>query len=426
MKFLTYLAAVILITTNLFSYETTTIKVATGKTYSNLAWYNLSDDAITTNALNLWDIAILVPGQNASIIINSGAGCKLWEVVGKTVDDFESSLDTVGLTTNTTRFKEWYNSDMAWSVGAFNCGLDGFENGGDFGWGGYNMSTHAISGTKLFIIKTASGHHYQIRIEDLLSGLFYFSYAELDGTGTKTVELSKKSFPDKTFGYYSLTENKSLDLDPLGWSLLFGKYMAQVDNGQGGTSPYMVNGIRLNYAWSAAKVEGVDPSKATTPSADAFSYSVTAIGHTWKKLNSSYEWELPTDLCYFVQSEDGLIWKLVFKAFSGSATGEATFEKTQVDPNTIKDNDGNSLGFFAIMPNVIDNGGTFDITYGIKGNESGSELSIYDINGIKVFSQNFDNNNFNALKVSPKLSSGMYLVVMSINGNASAQKLIVK
>ncbi len=66
-------------------------------------------------------------------------------------------------------------------------------------WGGYNVSTHAISGVKLFIIKDCNRPLlYKLELEDLLSGVYYFSYAEIDGSGSQTVELSKKSFPDKT------------------------------------------------------------------------------------------------------------------------------------------------------------------------------------------------------------------------------------
>jgi hypothetical protein len=426
MRLFTLFIALIFTSLNLINAETTTVKVATGKTYSNLAWYDLTDDAISTKPLNGWDFAVLVPGQNAALIINSGAGCKLWEVVGKTVDDFGNSIDTNGLTTNINLFKEWYNSDDTWAVGAFNCNLNGFDGDGDFGWGTYNMTTHVISGTKLFIIKSSTGKYYQIRIEDLLSGEFYFSFANLDGSESKTESISKKAFPGKTFGYYNLATKEKHDLDPPGWSLLFGKYMAQVDNGQGGTSPYMVNGIRHNYNWWAVKVSGQNPATVQTPGAEEFSGRITTIGHEWKKLNANFEWEIPTDLCYFIMSEDGLAWKLVFKAFSGSSTGETTFEKTPVFVNSIKDNDGNSVGFFAITPNVIENNGSFDIAYGSKSDAFPTEISIYDLNGNKVYMQNFDNSTFNAVSVTPKLTSGMYFVVMNIAGLTSSQKLIVK
>ncbi len=144
-----------------------------------------------------------------------------------------------------------------------------------------------------------------------------------------------------------------------------------------------------------------------------------------EKLKFKYEWEIPTDLCYFVQSPDGLVWKLVFKAFSGSTTGEAAFEKTPVTPNSIKDNAGNNQGFFAIEPNIIERGSSFELVYGTTGNQT-SNIEIYDLSGNKVFSQNFDSSDFTAMKVSPRLSAGMYLVVMKIGGEASAQKLIVK
>lgn len=425
MRILTLLLILTVFAANISNAETTTVKVATGKSYSNLAWYDLNDDATTTQPLTSWDIAILVPGQNASLIINSGAGCKLWEVVGKTVDDFGSPLDTAGMTSKPEQFKEWFNSDITWSIGAFNCGLNGFEQDGDFGWGAYNMSTHAISGTKLFIMKSASGKFYQIRIEDLLSGVFYFSYANLDGSESETEDISKKSYTGKTFGYYSLESKDRVDLDAASWSLLFGKYIAQVDNGQGGTSPYMVNGIRQNYGWAAVKVAGQDPAKVQTPSGDEFSGKITTIGHEWKKLNSSMAWEIPTDQCYFVLSEDGLGWKIVFKDFAGSSTGEVTFEKTPVFVNSVKDQEGNLFGLFSIYPNIIETEGTFDLAFTNKNNTT-TKIAIFDLNGNAVYTHNIDQNENTGLKVSPRLTTGIYFVTLSIDGNTSVQKLIVK
>jgi hypothetical protein len=426
MRLFTIIFTLIFTSLNLINAETTTVKVATGKTYSNLAWYDLNDDATSSQPLIAWDFAILCPGQNAAVIINSGVGCKLWEVVGKTVDDFGNSIDTVGMTTKTDQFKEWFNSDVTWSIGAFNCGSDGFEGSGDFGWGTYNINTHTITGSKLFIMKSAAGKFYQIRIEDLLSGVFYFGYANLDGTGKLTKEISKKSFPGKTFGYFSFTTNDKVDLDADSWSLLFGKYITQVDNGQGGTSPYNVNGIRHNYGWSAVKIAGQNPANVTVPGGEQFSGKITTIGHEWKKLNSSMAWEIPTDLCYFVLSEDGLGWKIVFKAFAGSTTGEVTFEKTPVKVVSVEDNSGNKAGFFSISPNVIESDGSFDLAYGSLNGTLPTEITIYDLNGNKVFAQNLDASALSAVTVSPRLSTGMYLISMNIGGNNSVQKLIVK
>ncbi|OGU56366.1 MAG: hypothetical protein A2X64_11005 [Ignavibacteria bacterium GWF2_33_9] len=427
MKFInTILILIAIVAVNTLSAETTEVKVATGKSYANYVTYNLADDATKENPITSWDLAIVCPGQNASILINSGAGCKLWEVVGKTVEDFGNPIDTTDIDNNEAAFREWSNSDDTWAVGAFNCGLNGFEQDGDFGWGSYNMSTHQITGTKLFVIRNVNGDFYQIRIEDLISGDFYFSYANLDGSEVETEDIGKSSFPDKTFGYYTLATRAKSDLDPVDWSLLFGKYSAMVDDGMGGKVPYMVNGIRTNYGWSTAKIEGQDPANVVTPVTDDFSYIITTIGHTWKTLNSSFQWVIPTDLCYFVQSPDGLIWKLVFTQFAGASTGEATFEKTPVEPNSVEDNDGNVLGFFAITPNVITSGQSFDLAYGITGEVNSSDIQIYDMSGNMVFSQKLDNSQLSGVRVSPRLSAGMYMVVMSINGNASSQKLIVQ
>ncbi len=408
--------------------ETTTVEVANGKSYSKCVWYNLEDDATTSAALNAWDLSILTKGTNATIRINSGAGCRLWEVVGKTVDDFGNVIDTTGLNTDQTKFIEWLDSDESWVVGAFNMGKNGFEDNGDFGWGEYNMSTHAISGKKLFIFKDLAGNYYQMRIEDLIGGILYFSYADLNGNNSKTVEFNKKNYSTKSFAYYSLatTPGEKLDLEPSAWSLLFGKYMAMVDDGQGGKTPYNVNGILINYEWSAVKVAGQDPATVTTPTNDSFTSNISTIGHLWKHLNQDFQWEIPSDLCYFVMSPDGLIWKIVFTGFEGASTGKVIFEKTPVEPNSVKDNNGNITGNFAITPNIVAPNEAMNITYSTNSNNSQPKIEIFNLNSQKQYEMNLPASNFNALQINPKLSSGIYFVVFSIDGNKEVQKLIVQ
>lgn len=408
--------------------ETTTVEVANGKSYFNWVWYNLEDDATTSAALNAWDLSILTKGTNATIRINSGAGCRLWEVVGKTVDDFGNVIDTTGLNTDQTKFIEWLDSDESWVVGAFNMGKNGFEDNGDFGWGEYNMSTHAISGKKLFIFKDLAGNYYQMRIEDLIGGILYFSYADLNGNNSKTVEFNKKNYSTKSFAYYSLatTPGEKLDLEPSAWSLLFGKYMAMVDDGQGGKTPYNVNGILINYEWSAVKVAGQDPATVTTPTNDSFTSNISTIGHLWKHLNQDFQWEIPSDLCYFVMSPDGLIWKIVFTGFEGASTGKVIFEKTPVEPNSVKDNNGNITGNFAITPNIVAPNEAMNITYSTNSNNSQPKIEIFNLNSQKQYEMNLPASNFNALQINPKLSSGIYFVVFSIDGNKEVQKLIVQ
>jgi len=129
------------------------VNISVGPQYTNQIWYDLTSNTQTTIPLASWDIAFFSYNQNASIRINSGAGARLWEILGKTYDDFDSNIDTTGLTSNPEKFVEWYNSDTTWTVGAFNRGRDGFETEGDFGWGNYDMNTHAIVGDKLYIYR---------------------------------------------------------------------------------------------------------------------------------------------------------------------------------------------------------------------------------------------------------------------------------
>jgi hypothetical protein len=408
--------------------QTRTVNLSLGKGYAKLAWYDLIQDSTSTAPLNAWDLAIMTIGQNATIRINSGFGCRLWEVVGKTSDDFGNPIDTTGLTTDSTKFIEWIDSDQKWQVGAFNMDKDGYEDNGDFGWGDYNMSTHAIHGSKLFILLGVDNKYHQIRIEDLLGGVYYFAYSDIDGSNQKEEEFNKQPYNTKTFAYYSISTNpgQKLDLEPGMWSLVFGKYIAKIDNGNGNVVPYTVTGVRTNYGWTSVKVSGQDPATVNPPTASQFSDIISTIGYTWKTLDQNYQYQIPGDICYFVQSPDGLAWKIVFKSFEGSSTGNLSFEQTPVKINSVKDNSGNTLGSFGITPNIIEVGSPIQFSYSVTNTNATGNIAIYNLSSQKVFETNLPSANFNAMEIQPTLPAGMYFVVFSVNGHQEMQKLIVK
>jgi len=67
-----------------------------------------------------------------------------------------------------------------------------------------------------------------------------------------------------------------------------------------------------------------------------------------------------------------------------------------------------------------------NITYSTNSNNSQPKIEIFNLNSQKQYEMNLPASNFNALQINPKLSSGIYFVVFSIDGNKEVQKLIVQ
>ncbi len=426
MKHYTKLLTLIFVIAFVINTNAAEIKVIQGKSYGNMVWYNLVDDQMSSADLKQWDIMFLVKGQNAAIHINDAANVKLWEVVGAKIDDYGKQIDTIGLTSNSNKFKEWYNSDSTWAIGAFNCGLNGFDGDGNFGWGSYNMATHSISGTKFFIIKDVNNVYYQIKIDDLAGGVFYFEYKSLDGKIDKSIEFKKSSVSPKTFGYFSLSNpEEKLVFEPNNWSLVFGKYVAQVVDNNGNKQPYPVNGVRHNVGYRSVRVDTDEPNTEKAPT-ELYAYSpkISTIGHEWKKLDANFNWSVPDDRVYFVFTPDAEVYRLVFKTFSGSSTGETTFEKTKENVVVVSVDETSKLSL-ALAPSVLSSGQPIKLVYNSDKSVQGN-IDITDILGNNFYSTITDFNSANYLSLNPILPKGMYFVKIAINGTPQVLKLIVQ
>src|SRR5690606_16438540 len=97
------------------------------------------------------------------------------------------------------------------------------------------------------------------------------------------------------------------------------------------TVPYVVSGIFTNIGVGVIKAEGVDADSYEAYEADAFTELKNAIGHLWKSYDmASGEYVVADSTVFFVQDLAGDIWKVVFTAFGGSATGDMVFSKKKL------------------------------------------------------------------------------------------------
>lgn len=387
--------------------------VSTGANYANQVWYSLQNDEQGSSAKNNWDLAFSTAGQGSNILINSVTGTKLWQYPNSDTTGW-ATLDTTGLST----WAALYNSDTTWAYGAFKQNLS--SNPYDVGWGIYDPITHFVWGDSLYVIKLANGTYKKLWIQLLASGTYTFRFADLDGTNDVTTQLVKSTYTGKNFGYYSIQNGAALDREPLiaNWDLLFTQYTGFIPQ------PYNVTGVLSNMGVTVAEASGVNVNTVTWNSYN-FNTAMNEIGYNWKAYSGN--WTIQDSLAYFVKDLSGNIWKIIFTGFGGGADGNHILSKEKVSSVGITETNGNSIGTLSVYPNPA-NGNDINIIYNLEKSVSSSTLSIYDLSGKKIHSENLNNTQgFYQHKISNQnLSAGMYIVAIEFNGKAVQQKLVIR
>jgi hypothetical protein len=106
---------------------------------------------------------------------------------------------------------------------------------------------------------------------------------------------------------------------------LFTRYVTPLSDGEGNILDYTVTGVLQNKGVSVAKLTGVAPQMVAAPTEASYSDTLTTIGYDWKSFDlDNFQWAIPTDLVYFVETADSL-YRMQFIDFEGSSTGVSTF-----------------------------------------------------------------------------------------------------
>lgn len=399
--------------------------VVTGAQYADQVYYHLDNGSVKTVPNTNWDIAFQISGYSSSILTNGGAGVLLYDVPGSTGESWSEPVDTNGMVAGWTA---WNNSVESWDQGAFN--MDRDYNTGDFGWGEYNMLTHTVSGSRVFVIKLANGSYKKIIIDGLISGVYSFRYADLDGSNEMSGTLTKKDFTGKNFGYYSLSGASSLDREPESseWHLTFGKYIDMVAS-QNGNVPYAVTGIRLNGGVLAAKVITETPETIAAPDASLFTSKITTIGWNWKAYDfANNAYTVSDTTAFFVMTPDEQVYRLIFTGFSGGGTGTYSFNTSLVTTTDFRETE-NGADVFGVYPNTLSAGETMQVVLSSTQPLQQSSIGMYDMTGremltttLPVMAPGF----YQYPVATSSLPSGMYLVVLHIDGKTVSQRVVVR
>ena len=370
---------------------------------TNEVFYQLDVGNSTFVDNQSWDLALTVQPVDVSIQVNEGKGLELF----KASDNFS---DWATLDTSMMSWVNLYNSSEDWVDGAFNVAGSGHP---DYGWGTYNMISHALSGTRLFILKLADGTYKKFKIEGMtVDGIYTFTHANLDGSAEVTQTLDKANYPGKDFVYYSVASNSIADLQPANdsWELVFTKYMAPIQAGPS-ISYYPVSGIKVNDGIEIAQREGI-PSESDDMTNLTWSTSISEIGYDWKSFNrTTFQYDIQDSLAFFVKLTDGDVWKLVFTDYAGSGQGKYVFTKELVQGGSISVEDIKKESI-RIYPNP---------SKGIlRFSEPVSKLELFNISGQLVFSQEA----IDAEADLSHISSGTYLARLYQESETQSIRLI--
>lgn len=377
--------------------------------YAQQSFYSFQNGEVANVPATDWDLAFAVGFGATSVRINDGYGVQVYKYPNGDASNW-SDIDSTGLSTWTPD----YNSELTWAAGAFDQTAEGF----DVGWGDYNVITHIVTGTDVFIVQTLDMSWKKVMIESLAAGDYIFKYADLDGSNESTHTLSKSDYTGKNFGYFSLVTETEIDREPAAdsWDITFTKYIGELAPGVN----YGVTGVLSNYGVSTAQADGVDVSTANYMDY-SFEEEMNVIGYDWKSFNGM-QFVLTPDLTYFANDVNGNVYQITFTDFEGSSSGVIEFETTLLMTSGITDLDSSSA--IKAFPNPTQ--GTLQLEF-TSANTADALLTITDLAGRLILNEQvvFSAGTSNHTIDLAGNTVGIYILTIVLEGIVSTEKIVL-
>jgi hypothetical protein len=357
-----------------------------------------------------WDIAFENLGTTASVLINGQKGVQLY-TTPYTVSDW-ASFDTSGMSS----WMEYINSSESWSSGAFNQQLEA-GNDFDLGWGKYNVQNHVITGDSVFLLKLADGSYKKIYVNDLTTGTYTFTYADVDGSNEKKKQVTKNDMKDQNFGFYSIVNESVVKREPAtkDWDLVFTEYITPIPTGPGQFQNYPVSGVKINKGIDVAQRDGISVSSDDTTGL-SWNTNISEIGSDWKTFNrTTMMYEYAKDRTYFVRLAGGSVWKIYFTQYAGGPVGGFYYTLEKIETGaSVEDLVTSSISMY---PNpTTQEAVTISLDNGIQL----KSLSLH--NSAMQLVLNQENGHFS----TSGLESGIYFVLIETTQGNAVKKLIIK
>lgn len=392
--------------------------VVTGPGYNTNKWYSLSNGETASAPASDWDVSISTSTSMSgsligSIWFNHKKGT-LYTIPGAAFSTF-SAPDTTGMVAN----GPLYNSDSTWSKGAFNDAPS--ANQFDFIWGTYNMTTHMLSASRIYVIKYTTGEYYKVGFSmDPINKTYTVHYGELNSTPTDLV-VNLNDYATKNFVYMDVKAGTLIDREPAktNWDFYFSQYMGSLSP----TMKYTVAGVLHNDGVEVAQLNNIGDIAAHNDHANAaYSSVISTIGYDWKNAGMNGV-TIEDSMFFYVKSIEGEIWKVIFTGFvSGSANGNSAYIFSKEKVSTLSVDGIENDAFVAIYPNPANE--QVQVVVDAKANTT---VQVYNLMGALVYTQDVNQSGLQNVVVSTaELANGVYQVLCTSNGKTTAQKLIVQ
>ena len=424
-KTLQYVAFLLLLSQNIFGQDYQEISTANG--YNQQAYVSLSQNTQTQVANTAWDIAFDISSQQtAGVFMNESGGLINGQSAPRLMvyDAKVAAFDKVPVIDTFLKY-ELLNLELSWkNDGAFNLSRSK-ANPFDFGWGVYNPAAFQVDGSKVFAIAKRNGSYIKFMINKLDAVGYTFTYANLDGTNSKTVTLKKADYAGKPLVHFSFDKNDFVTVFPsYPVDFIYQRYVTQLfDVASNSFINYTLTGILNGPNVKAAKIFTADQAGAKFETyKDSLKTELDVIGHDWKAFGGA-SWTVPTDRVYFIKTADNSVYKIFFIDFEGSSTGTAVLQKEKVVTTAIDETDLNSAKL-GVCPNPTAQ--DFDVTIDNAKNEKVA-LQLMTINNQAIWKHQYDlPTGLNVIHENVgDLSNGIYILQINIGNKIVSKKLSV-
>ncbi len=422
-KFTSFLIAAVMVVVFLpvnkvVAQDYTRDSLSMGPGYANDLFYSMTNGLVGEAPMTNWDIAFYTARFSAGILINDGAGLKLFTYPGGDTSAW-ATVDTAGMST----WSNMTNSPTIWEDGAFNAHASEHP---DYGWGIYNMATHNLTGDSLFVVAYPDGSIKKLWIESKFSAqnIYNFRYANLDGSEEQAVEFNVVPYESKRFAYYSLKDNQELDREPAAdsWDLLFTKFINLVPDNEGNMVPYLVTGVTNNVETGANHFYPVADDFSSWFD-KAFVTDKNIVGADWKYFDmGTFSFKMVDSTCYFVKAGNDDVYKLTFVYWGGTGTGAFALDKKIVSLSSVNDivSEKEALQLFPVPANDR-------LNVRIEGIDGVADFSVFDLSGRQVFNQTLNGIDLQSgVEISLDLNTGLYVARLQHNQTIHSHKLMVQ
>ncbi|MDX5447205.1 MAG: T9SS type A sorting domain-containing protein [Bacteroidota bacterium] len=379
------------------------VTVSTGAGYANEVFYSMANGVVKSEPVNNWHLAFTTNMMSASIRINENLGLELYKVATDTASYF--NLDTTSKLVTPL-----YNQEWSWEEGALNANATGHP---DYGWGIYNQVTHGVTGDVTFVLKIDPTTYKKFFVRRMAAdGSFVVRISNLDGSSESIFNFNKTNYSSKLFVYYDVLLDQLVDREPAksSWDLTFTRYSTTVQSTQ-----YPVSGILQNPAVNVAEIRGVDTTMASAE-IDDFSDTTDVIGWDFKNFNmASFQWEVSDSLTYYVEGQDGNIYRMVFTGFEGTSTGNYFFNQSQV--STVGLNEATWVKDLFVYPNPAKENLHIRVT-----EVNGLSAELFTLTGQAV--RRLELSQGENTMITSDLAQGIYILRITEGRNIFTQRII--